>query len=661
MKQYLNSLYFIAIVAALTFFTGCSDDDTSEPNKEAVFSSQIIDSEDSPVAGAIVKALNESDAVISSDTSEENGVFSLEYLPRDFTSFDILITHDNFQDLRENAAELKNRSKNDQNRIRLMSGCCGRVEVELVDSASGEALEGAEIRLNKGSSKIKTLKTGDDGRAYFDRVCPGEYWLRIAKDGYKVIEREFNLENCDTLKFEFGMQRSDTDKDSCCDGVVYVVAKDKETGERISGAKINIWRDGERLETKYASQEQGWVAFEGLCEGKYGIDIIHENYENIEFFVELKCNDTLEIAKELVSTDCCDGVVKIYPRDNETNEPINGATVKLWKDGKVVEEAKVKDGKVVFDNLCEGEYGVDIMHESYENIEFVFELECNETKEFEKYLQANDDCCDGVAFVYVKDKESGEFIEGARVTLWKDGDPYETGTSNGDGKVVFDNLCEGKYGVSIVSEGYKGVEFNFELGCNETKELVQKLVQDEDCCDGKVKLIVRDSAAGEPVKEAKVRLWQGSTKLKEIYTNKDGVAVFEGLCEGEYQISIIREGYKGMEFNFTLDCDEYLEFEKSVKSESDTPCCTAKLKLIIKDSETDEILSGVQVRVSDDDGDLVASGETNSEGRFAKEELCAPATYYLRLAIDGYRVKEFEIRYEICNTIYETILMESAE
>ncbi|MDP0941425.1 hypothetical protein, partial [Klebsiella quasipneumoniae] len=78
--------------------------------------------------------------------------------------------------------------------------------------------------------------------------------------------------------------------------------------------------------------------------------------------------------------------------------------------------------------------------------------------------------------------ESGEKIKNAEVRLWKDGKKIESGKSV-DGYVYFDDLCEGKYGISIFADNYKEIEFNVELGCNEQKVIEKKLVKngDEPC------------------------------------------------------------------------------------------------------------------------------------------------------------------------------------
>ena len=70
--------------------------------------------------------------------------------------------------------------------------------------------------------------------------------------------------------------------------------------------------------------------------------------------------------------------------DDETSEVIKEGYVNLWRDGTLIKKAKIKNGSVSFEELCEVVYGVGIISVGYENIEFEVNLDCNEEKEIFK-------------------------------------------------------------------------------------------------------------------------------------------------------------------------------------------------------------------------------------------------------------------------------------
>ena len=61
-----------------------------------------------------------------------------------------------------------------------------------------------------------------------------------------------------------------------------------------------------------------------------------------------------------------------------SNNPIEGATVRLWKNGVVLESATTNaSGKAVFDGLCTGGYGVDVEKSGLKGREFEFVINVN--------------------------------------------------------------------------------------------------------------------------------------------------------------------------------------------------------------------------------------------------------------------------------------------
>jgi hypothetical protein len=555
----IRTTLFFAFAFSLLIINSCSDS-TTEPLNNISVTGLIENIDGNPIGDAMVEATDTQNKIIDSDITDDDGLFLLENLPSDFSTVNIKISKEGFLTYHDKLSNLTS-SKEKKIKAQLLDDdtCCGVISITVKDRSDSSSINDAEVRLNLGERVIEKLYSSYEDPVIFDSLCPDEYWVRIAKEGYRVIEESTDVEDCDTLEFTFWLE-SNEEQDTCCDGILYVTPRDSETNEIITGAVIKLWQGGNMIEK--ATVGESYAVIDNICEGTYWIDIIHEQYQAIEFEVEFDCDETKEISRELDPKECCDGVLRIFVKDSETEESLNGSIVKLWKDGNMLTKKTVENGSVLFTGLCEGNYGVDILNESYQNIEFLIELDCDDTLEITKYLEANE-CCHGRVYVIPKDSETEEVINGAKVRLWQGGTKIrEVIVQNG--YAVLEEICEGNYGVSILHEEYDNIEFELEVGCDDTLEVVRFL--DPDCCNGLVKVFVKDSETEENLNSASVTLRQNGETI-ETLTVQEGRVVFDGVCEGNYEIAITKEGYTGQEFDFEIGCSKVKEFVKLLVQE----------------------------------------------------------------------------------------------
>jgi len=550
---------FLASILSLLFFNSCSDS-TTEPQNNLTVTGIIEDINGTPLGNALIEATDSQNEIIDSDITDDEGTFLLENLPSAFSTVNIKISKDGFITFQDKLSNLTN-TKEKKIKAQLLDddSCCGVIAITVKNKSDSSLVNEAEVRLNIGKTVFEKVYTNDNGIVIFDSLCPDEYWVRIAKEGFKVIEEEISVEDCDTLDYTFWLQ-SNEEQDTCCDGILYVIPRDSETNEIISGATIKLWKGEKMIEKAIVGDE--YAVIDNICEGTYWVDIIHEQYENIEFEIEFDCNETKEIERDLEPLVCCDGVLKILVKDSETEESLNGSIVKLWKGGDMIQKKTVENGYVRFTNLCEGAYGVDILNEEYSNIEFLIELDCDDTLEVTKFLEPQE-CCHGRVYIIPKDSETEEVINGAKVRLWQGGTKIrEVIVKNG--YAVLEEICEGNYGVSILHEEYENIEFELEVGCDDTLEVVRTM--DPDCCNGLVKVFVKDSETEENLIGASVSLRQNGDTI-ETLTVQEGRVIFDGVCEGDYEIAITKEGYAGQEFDFEIGCNKVKEFVKLLEQD----------------------------------------------------------------------------------------------
>ncbi|MCK5740668.1 MAG: carboxypeptidase regulatory-like domain-containing protein, partial [Chlorobi bacterium] len=276
----------------------------------------------------------------------------------------------------------------------------------------------------------------------------------LSQVGVRITHPDFAETNTDleTLKGENDKSniRIVMNQRDDCVGKIEITVRDKN-GTPLSDVKVKLSREGQTIRHSETDID-GKLLFENVCPGGYWLRFYKEGYTVKEDDIRVPENDSTLIEFAVVlglateKDSCCEGSIKIYPVDEKEN-PITNAKVKIWQDGELLETKEVnRDGFALFENLCEGKYAFDLIAEGYKSIEFLTELGCNEDKSIYKMLISDngekDSCCDGKIYLMIKDEVTKKILEGAHVTIWKDGDKLDTKIVDGE-YVLFENLCEG--------------------------------------------------------------------------------------------------------------------------------------------------------------------------------------------------------------------------
>jgi len=729
-------IFLPAVLALLLISYACQENTTAPIKPTGEIAGQILDEQEVPVPGAVIQVFTTGgiQGLVDKDTTDEDGFFNLMGMPERLDNLKMRIEHDDFAPFEAPVTEVTQGKDTKKIPVKLLhdTACTGILEI-YAENINDEALQNVEIRLNRGDKIIRKAYTNESGKFVFEHVCAGDYWLRLAKDGYKVIEQsqtmgdgesktvnfemlfseddsccngKINLTILDSLsgepignvtarlwkgsskiregatdgdgkvtfericdgeyqisifkegyygdEFKITMDCSEnkdltryllkkTNSDSCCHGVVYIFAKDSATNAAISNVLCKIWLDGKQLSDKRTS-DGGMASFSGLCPGKYGFSMQHEQYGAKEFSLELTCNDTVEVQKTLIKSEndsCCDGSIQLAIKDKATKEAINNATAKLWKNGKLVSQKTSEAGNVKFTGLCLGTYYIDLIHEKYKSIDFEVKVECNQNVNLTKELELSsqeDSCCHGVVIVAPMDKETKQIINGAKVKLYS-GDRLVYQETAHEAPLIISNLCKGKYQFSFIAEGYKSAEETFELGCNDTLDYpyyMQKMEQDT-CCDGRLTVIPKDSATGEVLNGAKVRIWRDGKVVKEG-TVEGGMVVFEKMCKGLYSISFNKDGYKESELNITFECNDEQTITRNMLKLTDIPCCNGRVTLKAFNKESGLIIKGAIIKLMQDG--KVISQKTQENDYVVFEKLCQ-GNYHVVIVAENYEAIEF--------------------
>ncbi len=270
--------------------------------------------------------------------------------------------------------------------------CChGAIALAVRDSATGQAIAGASVQLRQRGVVLEETHTNSEGVAAFDGLCPGEYVLVVAAEGYRACELTVTLECNQVRRFAVALQQRSQE---CCNGVLEIVVYGMN--KPLPNATVRLWRQG-RLYAEARTSQNGVARFAALCMGVYGVSVqppaeLHDLLPQ-ETQVELGCNQARELRIELPRREgaCCDGMLAVVVRDSLSNSPLQGAVVRLWKGSALLATMSTNDAGVArFTDLCPGRYGVSVHYYSGHNTigkETEVELECNERAELHFLLR----------------------------------------------------------------------------------------------------------------------------------------------------------------------------------------------------------------------------------------------------------------------------------
>lgn len=441
------------------------------------------------------------------------------------------------------------------------SCCKGALLVTVIDPTD-KMIVGVEVKLTRPNGKVDVSKTSDAGGASFSNLCPGKHGIRIAREGFDVVEQVFDQKCNETKLIRISLGKKITTDDSCCNGKVNLYLNNQD-GKPVVGAAIKLQRpNGSTIVAN--SNDIGVATFSKLCAGAYLFWTGKDGYKNIEGRFSLECNATIDmkynLTKVITGTDsCCNGQVNFSFKDEAlSSSKIVSGKVSLYKDGKLLTFGTLVNGKIGFEKLCSGVYSYGFASELYKGLEGKFVLECNATFVIEVKASQNinppnnDSCCNGKAYFSILDANGSKIGLNGKGILYLGGKVIATTPINA-GKLVFEKLCPGKYGVSFNIEGYKTIETEFALECNKVYEnsmKIQKNITDkpDSCNTAKLALRVKDANTkdGGWLEGVEVIVYQnGMNQIAKGNTNGEGYFKLENLIAPmTYVATFSKDGFQ---------------------------------------------------------------------------------------------------------------------
>lgn len=109
-----------------------------------------------------------------------------------------------------------------------------------------------------------------------------------------------------------------------------------------------------------------------------------------------------------------------------------------------------------------------------------------------------------------------------------------------------------------------------------------------------------------------------------------------------------------MEWDFSVACEQSLEFNKTLTKRVVDSCHTAILKIKVRNAE-EQPLAGAKVVITG--SGKTYEGYSGEDGYVVTENLSAPVNYLVTISKDGFETLKFELKLEHCDTYTKAVIL----
>ena len=418
----------------------------------------------------------------------------------------------------------------------------GKVVVTKVDATDNtKKLKDVKFALKQGNDVKYEATTDADGKAVFNGVAYGDYKLVETKhlDNYNAdtTERDVTIDNQNSTK-------QLTVTNTLIKGKVEVTLVDAVVdGKPIKGATF-VLKQGDTVVKELTTDDSGKVVFEDVPYGEYTVveKSTLENYVIDSAPKAVKIEQQGQVEKVQVVNVLKTSNVKVTKVDADDNtKKLAGVEFELrGANGKVLKGTTNANGEYIFEDVVYGDYKL-VETKTLDNYNLTTTEETVQVRDAGQTIEktvTNALKKGKVEVTKVDADDNTKKLAGVKFELKQGNDVKYEGTTDANGKLVFDNVIYGDYKLveKETLENYNLNKDQFDVSIKEEGQLVEKTVTNQ-IIKSDIKFVKVDAKDNnKKLAGVKFVLKQGDVEKYEAVSDANGVVSFKGVVYGEYTL-----------------------------------------------------------------------------------------------------------------------------
>ena len=416
------------------------------------------------------------------------------------------------------------------------------VKVTKVDADDNtKKLAGVEFELRGANGKVLKGTTNANGEYIFEDVVYGDYKLVETKtlDNYNLTTTEETVQVRDA-----GQTIKKTVTNVLKKGKVEVTKVDADDNtKKLAGVKFEL-KQGDEIKYEGTTDANGKLVIDNVIYGDYKL-VEKETLENYNLNtnpVDVSIKAQGQLVEKTVENTLKKGKVEVTAVDADDNTKKLPGIKFVLKQGDEVKYEGTTDanGKLVFDKVVYGDYKL-VEKETLENYNLnkdQFDVSIKEEGQLVEKTVPNLLKKGKVEVTKVDAEDNTKKLAGVKFALKQGNDVKYEGTTDANGKLVFDKVVYGDYKLveKETLENYNLNKDQFDVSIKEEGQLVEKTVTNQ-IIKSDVKFVKVDAKDNnKKLAGVKFVLKQGDVEKYEAISDANGVVSFKGVVYGEYTL-----------------------------------------------------------------------------------------------------------------------------
>ena len=416
------------------------------------------------------------------------------------------------------------------------------VKVTKVDADDNtKKLAGVEFELRGANGKVLKGTTNANGEYIFEDVVYGDYKLVETKtlDNYNLTTTEETVQVRDA-----GQTIEKTVTNALKKGKVEVTKVDADDNtKKLAGVKFEL-KQGDEVKYEGTTDANGKLVIDNVIYGDYKL-VEKETLENYNLNtnpVDVSIKAQGQLVEKTVENTLKKGKVEVTAVDADDNTKKLPGIKFVLKQGDEVKYEGTTDanGKLVFDKVVYGDYKL-VEKETLENYNLnkdQFDVSIKEEGQLVEKTVPNLLKKGKVEVTKVDAEDNTKKLAGVKFALKQGNDVKYEGTTDANGKLVFDKVVYGDYKLveTETLENYNLNKDQFDVSIKEEGQLVEKTVTNQ-IIKSDVKFVKVDAKDNnKKLAGVKFVLKQGDVEKYEAISDANGVVSFKGVVYGEYTL-----------------------------------------------------------------------------------------------------------------------------